>query len=102
MSKITESARGQDCLIRVPGICNHNPETVVFCHAPGAGMGRKSVFKSPDGKKVDYGSYGCSACHDAVDGRIKTNYKQELLRLWFYEGTHRTTELLVEAGLLRS
>lgn len=102
MSKITASARGQDCLIRVPGICNHNPETTVFCHVPGAGMGMKSVYKGPDGKEVDIGSYGCSSCHDAVDGRIKTNYRKELLELWFYQGMKRTIIKLIEAGLIRS
>lgn len=102
MSKITESARGQDCLIRVPGVCNRNPETVVFCHEPGAGMGMKSVYTGPDGKKVDLGAYGCSACHDAVDGRTKTNYRQDLLKLWFYEGMARTMRKMIESGLIRS
>lgn len=30
MSKLRESARGQDCLVRLPGVCNRNPETVVL------------------------------------------------------------------------
>ncbi|MBC7213069.1 MAG: DUF1364 family protein, partial [Pseudomonas sp.] len=25
--KVRESARGQDCTVRIPGICNFNPET---------------------------------------------------------------------------
>ena len=29
MSKITQSARGERCQIRFPGICNHDPETTV-------------------------------------------------------------------------
>lgn len=63
MSKVRESARMQDCTFRIPLVCNGNPETTVYCHtnrlADGKGMGLKS-------KK---GAYGCSSCHDVVDGR---------------------------------
>lgn len=63
MSAVRESARGQDCTFRIPGVCNYNPETTVYCHTnrlkDGKGMGIKS-------KK---GAHGCSCCHDVVDGR---------------------------------
>jgi len=39
--KYTESARGQECQVRIPGICSHDPETVVFAHLNGGGMGMK-------------------------------------------------------------
>ena len=60
---IRDSAKGENCTLAIPGICNHNPETVVYCHFPDEshGMGRKSDDIS--------GGYGCSACHDAIDGR---------------------------------
>lgn len=63
MSKVRESARGEDCTLRLPGVCNFNPETTVFCHsnriADGKGMGIKAKT----------GAYGCSSCHDVLDGR---------------------------------
>ncbi len=41
--KVRESARGQDCTVRLIGICNFNPETTVLAHLPCGqkGMGMK-------------------------------------------------------------
>ena len=91
MSKITKSARGQECQIRLEGICNFNPETTVFAHLPGGGVG---------GKVNDiFGSYSCSDCHDAVDGRAGQyglRCKEE-----FYEGVFRTQKMLLDKGLIK-
>ena len=63
MSKITESARGEECTIRLPKVCNYNPETSVWCHSnrskDGKGMGLKA--------KDENGAYGCSQCHAVYD-----------------------------------
>lgn len=92
MSKIRKSARGQECLVRVPGLCNANPQTVILAHVPGGGIGAKA----PD----IHGAYACSACHDAIDGRIQTEFSRETLRLWHLEGVLRTQESLIENGLI--
>ncbi len=67
MSKIRRSARGEDCTINLPGICNYNPETVVWCHSNryehGKGMGLKA--------KDEHGAYGCSECHATYDRQRK-------------------------------
>ena len=47
MSKITQSARGERCQIRFPGICNHDPETTVFAHYRLAGYCGTGI-KPPD------------------------------------------------------
>ncbi|MER2105083.1 MAG: nuclease domain-containing protein, partial [Pseudomonas atacamensis] len=41
--KLRASANGQECTVRMPGICNHNPETTVLAHLPCGqkGMGIK-------------------------------------------------------------
>ena len=39
MSKLRKLARDRECQVRIPGICNHNPETTVLAHLGGAGMG---------------------------------------------------------------
>ncbi len=58
---IMSSALGQPCSLRLPGICNHNPETTVMGHLPGIG-------KSLSSKVSDlHGAFVCSACHDAID-----------------------------------
>jgi len=42
MSKLRKSAKGQECLVRIPGICNRRTETVVLAHLNGGGMGMKA------------------------------------------------------------
>ncbi len=92
-TKYTKSARGQDCQVRIPGVCNFNPETTVFAHLNGGGMGLK---------RLDiHGAYCCSACHDALDGRTKTPYSHERLFLWHLEGVIRTQEIMVKDGILK-
>ena len=62
VNKFRESARGETCAFRIPDVCNHNPETTVLCHAP-----YPTRFGS---RKSDWwSSYGCSDCHDFLDGR---------------------------------
>ena len=91
-SKITKSARGQECQIRIPGYCNGNPETVVFCHLGGGGMGYKS--------KDVHGAYGCSSCHEVVDKRVYSKYSNNEIQLWFYEAVIRTQLILIDKGLI--
>lgn len=91
MSKLRQSARGQDCQIRMPGICNGNPETVVLAHLGGGGMG----IKQPD----LLGAYACSACHDEADRRTrKVPYEKSLL--WHLEGIIRTQKIMLANGLI--
>ena len=44
MSKLRKSAKGQLCLVRLPGVCNHNAETTVLAHLGGAGMVRTQQY----------------------------------------------------------
>jgi len=94
MSKITKSARDEDCLVRIPGYCNYDISTTVFAHKNGSG--------NFGGKSSDMlGAYACSACHDLVDGRSKPyNYSGSALKLMFYEGIFRTQLKLKAKGLL--
>ena len=94
MSKITESARGEQCQVRIPGVCNRDPETVVFAHLNGGGMG----MKHPDTE----GAYACSACHDAYDGRVpELNWSKTYLDVCFYEACVRTRKILLDKGLIK-
>ncbi len=92
-SKYTKSARGQDCTIRIPNVCNHNPETTVFAHLSGGGMGAKV--------KDIHGAYACSSCHDAIDGRINTTYTYFDLRFFFYQAVIRTQVIMMDSGILK-
>jgi hypothetical protein len=64
MTPIRASARGQDCTLRFPGICNRNPETTAWCHSNRLEDGKGMGSKAPDHQ----GCYGCSDCHAWLDG----------------------------------
>lgn len=92
-TKITKSARGEDCQIRLYGVCSFDPETTVFCHLGGGGMASKASDA--------HGAYGCSGCHDEVDGRthISKLSRTEIL-LAMHQAVIRTQLILIEKGLL--
>lgn len=75
MSKLTKEARGRDCQVRLPGICNFNTETTVLAHYRLAGTCGGGM-KPDDGQ----GAWACSGCHDAIDSRTKAEYDRETLR----------------------
>lgn len=92
---LRREAKGRECLIRIPGHCNGNPETVVGCHfrlASLCGVGMK-----PDDRFM---AWGCSACHDAIDGRVRSAYSRDELKLMHAEGVFRTQAVLIEEGKL--
>jgi hypothetical protein len=96
--KYTKSAKGQDCQIRSPA-CNHNPETVVFCHLNGAGIGEKM--------QNIHGAYGCLNCHDFVDGMLfidgmrGQDFNTAQRQFYHLKGTIRTQELMIRNGILK-
>lgn len=91
--KILAHARGKECQIRIPGVCNRNPETTVACHLPSEskGMGIKSddIFIT----------FGCSACHKALDEHLVGISAIDRMRYMFH-GMQRTWKLLIEDGLI--
>ena len=93
MSKLRKSARGQACLVRLPGVCNFNPETTVLAHLGGGGMGRKQ----PD----LFGAFCCSNCHANIDGAVKSIFNKDYLRMAFLEGMVRTQLYWLENGLVK-
>lgn len=97
MSKLTETARNAPCLIRVPGICNYNPETTVACHYRSVSMGAGVGIKPSD----ILSAHGCSDCHSAIDGRVKTDFTRDELRLMHAEGVLRTIDKLVKLGKVK-
>lgn len=97
MSKITKSARGQSCTVRIPSICNGNNETVVLAHINGVRFGHGIGQKVNDA----FGAYACSSCHDAVDGRTPTQYRRAELKLMHLEGVIETQAILMQEGLIK-
>ena len=96
MSKIRESARGEDCAIRLPGICNFNRETTVWAHGNGSAAGKGIGMKAND----LLGAYACSACHDVYDRRVPTDMPRVEVELAFWEGHARSLLKLIEKGIV--
>ena len=99
MSKIRQSARGEECTLRLPYVCNFNPETTVWCHSnrleDGKGMGLKA--------RDEEGCYGCSDCHDVLDGRKPRPdwMSYELLQRLFDEARDQSRRILRRKGLIK-
>ena len=95
-TKITKSARGEACTIRLPG-CDGGGETAVLCHYSLSGLSGGS-FKAADCQ----GAYGCYSCHQVVDGQKPRpeGYTRAEVRLAHAEGVFRTQAILKQKGLL--
>lgn len=97
--KITQSAKGEFCTLRVPGVCNNDPDTTVFAHLPGN--------KGTSTKNHDlFGVYACNRCHDWLDGRnaatIVAGYSSNSLsgEINKMKAVQETQLKLVEKGIL--
>ena len=66
-------ARGQACMLRVPGVCCGNPETTVLAHSNQGRHGKGLGMKSNDAQGV----WACYTCHAWLDqGRAGAEVKQ--------------------------
>lgn len=68
MANLRKEAKGRECQVRLPGICNFNPETTVLAHYRMAGL--NGVGQKPDDI---FGAWACSSCHDECDRRTRKN-----------------------------
>lgn len=91
-TKITRSVKGEECQVRIPGVCNFNPETVIPAHINGGGMGTKM----PDFLIA----HACCCCHAVLDGQVPSEFSREQLDLWHWEAVGRTQIILHHKGLL--
>ncbi len=90
--KIRNSARGEDCTLRLHE-CNGNNETVVLCHiGSNRGMGIKCA---------DYFAiYACSSCHDVIDGRVSVKGAGMDIQYEKLRALEETQGKLINKGLL--
>lgn len=59
--KVLHHARGQTCTLRLPGICDHNPETTVSAHI-------RDEWKGMGTKASDHSIvFACGHCHAYLD-----------------------------------
>lgn len=95
MANLRNEARGRECQVRIPGICNGNPETVVLAHYRMVGI-------CGTGMKPDdlFGAWSCSSCHDEIDRRTRRTDAGEA-RLAHLEGVIRTQSALLKEGKVK-
>lgn len=94
MANLRKEAKGRECQVRLPGICNHNPETVVLAHYRMAGL--NGVGMKPDDI---FGAWACSSCHDECDRRTR-KLEADYVRQAHAEGVFRTQAILRREGKL--
>lgn len=97
---LRKEAKGRECQVRIPGVCNRNRDTVVLAH-----LNNKALFRVGTGQKVPdlFGAWACSACHDVVDGKNGcTGHEGHEIAILHYEGVFRTQNILLKEGKIRS
>ncbi len=85
-------------MMRIPGVCNHNPETTVWAHSNAGADGKGMGLKAHD----CFGAYLCSACHDEYDGRThQTDLSHDELQEMFYKAMRASWLILFREGVLK-
>ncbi len=99
MTPIRLAARDQDCTLQILGVCNGDPTTTVLCHDNRLESGKGMGLKAPDTAAC----FGCSSCHDVLDGRAPRpeGLSLEALLRQFDYAVGRTHEVLRAAGLVK-
>ena len=90
--KLRQLAKGQECKVRIPGVCNHNPETTVLAHMGGAGMALKD--------RDIFGAHACSSCHDVIDGRSNEVDDDFAVQVFFLAAIIETQHWLYDNGYI--
>lgn len=95
---IRDSARGEECLVRIPGVCRGGTEHTIWSHAPLGAAGKGMGIKALD----ICGCYSCTACDAAMDqatGRPAKLTREQVLLAWCF-GHFRSLVLLKQKGLI--
>ena len=95
-NKLRNSARGQECQVKVLDVCNYNPETTILAHLNfnGGKMGGKEHDMSA--------AYACSECHDFIDRRKYADHPEQLYRDRYMARALANTHILMfDNGVLK-
>ncbi len=94
-TKIRESAKGAPCLLRVPGVCSHDRDSVVHCHIRRVSSG--GIGLKPNDLN---GVRACFPCHEWLDRRDGFGPHQEYRDTLIHDGHIRTLDALVLEGII--
>lgn len=96
--KVLDSAKGQPCAFRFPGICRGGTETTVWAHLNGGRYGKGTGMKAHD----ILGAHACFWCHAYLDtghGTSPLLSNEELLEC-VLGGVTETWVRLIAAGII--
>lgn len=87
-------SRGQQCTLRIPGVCNGDPTTVVPAHI-------RDRHKGGGNKASDISvANACSSCHARFDGQLGAPLSEIEWLTYALRGLQETLEQRIEAKLL--
>lgn len=97
MSKITDSARGMECQMLLPGICVGGTETTVWAHSNSYSDGKGRSLKAHD----HCGAYACYQCHAVYDRQMTrpAGMTHEMVELLFTKAMRLSQSILVRLKL---
>lgn len=94
---LRKEARGRECMVRIPGVCNFDTSTTVLAHLNMSGISGRGL-KAPD----LLGAHACSECHRCADSNGQTHgLERDYVRMAFYEGIFRTQAALIAEGKIK-
>ena len=96
--RIRDSARGEDCQVRIIGACTNDPATTIWSHAPLQAAGKGRGWKSIDLA----GAYCCTACDAVIDGQrpLPPGANRDSVLLDWFMGHMRSLVILKQKGLV--
>lgn len=97
MSKIRESAEGQDCQIRYVGVCSYDPSKTIWSHCRHGAAGKGKGIKALD----IAGAYACTSCDAAYDQMTGTKLSRKELDLDWFMGHMRSLVILSDLDLIK-
>jgi Protein of unknown function (DUF1364) len=92
--KYLSLARGEDCKVKIPGVCNGDTSTTICAHSNKVRHGKGMGFKARD----YYVAHCCSSCHDAIDGRLHTHLSPQDMDEFWQRGFERTLDWAFDNG----
>lgn len=92
--KIRDSAKGEECTLKIPGTCNYDAETTVLCHFTLHNGGSAKLNGDLSA------GYGCSGCHDVLDGRTVYDWMSGDKEFYMRRSMVRTLDRLVDKGIV--
>ena len=92
--KYLSLARGEDCKIRIPGVCSGDNATTISAHSNKQRHGKGMGIKAAD----LFTAHACSRCHDAIDGRSMTHLSPSEMDEFWQRGFERTLIWAMDNG----